>query len=346
VPPTEHAGRAPGQSQQGKVTMVRYSLVCLLGLCVPIPAFASPWAEGMFDELGRDLGAVPRGPMLTHPFRLVNNTGAAVHIAGLRVSCGCTSVRAFQYDLAPGQETVILAHMDTTRFLGTKAVTIFVTFDQPRFDEIRLWLQANSRDDVTIMPDTLAMGRVKRSTSPVASTTISLFGDTNWQITGIASDSNYIQPLCKMVRRDGVEVAYQLTARLRPDTPVGKWYSDIWLATNNLATPRMRVPLTVEVESALSISPGTVVLGPVKAGKETERKVIVRGVQPFRITRIQGTDKQMVVRDTTSAAKDVHVLSLTFHGSQPGDVTRTFRVSTDVLGENDLEFTARGLVVP
>jgi hypothetical protein len=326
--------------------MFRYSLVCLLGLCAGAPAVASPWADGLFDELGHDFGAVPRGPMLTHPFRLVNKTGVAVHIAGVRVSCGCTSAHALQYDLRPGQETVILAQMDTTRFLGPKVVSIFVTLDQPSFEEVRLWVQANGRDDVTVMPDTLALGRVKHSTAPVATTTISFFGDANWRITAIASESNYIQPVCRMVRREGVEVAYQLTARLRPDTPIGKWYSDIWLTTNNPATPRMRVPLTVEIGSALSISPETLVLGPVKAGKETERKVIVSGVHPFRITRIQGTDKQVGVRETTPAAKEVHVLTVTLRGQRPGEVSRTFRVSTDVRGENDLEFTARAQVVP
>ncbi len=343
-----NAPGAPGiQRSREKVTMFRYSLACLLALWAAVPAFASSWADGLFDELGRDFGAVPRGPVLTHPFRLVNNTGAPVHIGGVRVSCGvCTSVRPLQYDLAPGQETAIVVQMDTTRFLGPKVVTVFVTFDQPRFDEVRLWVQANSRDDVTVMPDNLAMGRVKRSTSPTASTTISFFGDANWQITGVASDSNYVQPLCKLVRRDGVEVAYQLSARLRPDTPVGKWYTDLWLTTNNPATPRVRVPLNVEVESGLSVSPGSVVLGPVKPGKETQQKVIVRGVQPFRITRIQGTDRQMTVRDSTPAAKDVHVLTITFRGNQPGDMSRTFRVSTDLVGENDVEFTARAQVVP
>src|SRR5262245_34254592 len=120
--------------------MLRYSLVVLLGLCVGGRASAS-WADALFDELSRDFGSVPRGPTLTHPFRLVNKTGARVHIASVRVSCGCTSAQALQQDLAPGQETAILVHMDTRRFTNTKNVTIFVTFDQPRFEEVRLWVQ-------------------------------------------------------------------------------------------------------------------------------------------------------------------------------------------------------------
>ena len=38
--------------------------------------------------------------------------------------------------------------MDTTRFLGVKSVTIYVQFDQPNYQEVRLWVRANGRDDV------------------------------------------------------------------------------------------------------------------------------------------------------------------------------------------------------
>src|SRR6516162_2988609 len=105
-------GAAPGGRgsfwQQGKGNMFsRFSLVVLLGLCTAGSASAS-WADTLFDELSRDFGSVPRGPTLTHPFRLVNKTNQRVHIASVRVSCGCTSAQALQTDLAPGQETAIL----------------------------------------------------------------------------------------------------------------------------------------------------------------------------------------------------------------------------------------------
>ena len=56
----------------------RFSLVVLLGLCTAGSASAS-WADALFDELSRDFGSVPRGPTLTHPFRLVNKTNQRVH---------------------------------------------------------------------------------------------------------------------------------------------------------------------------------------------------------------------------------------------------------------------------
>src|SRR3954449_2982924 len=91
------------------------------------PAAAKPWADGFFEQQSHDFGSVPRGPMMTHYYRLTNNSQVPLHIAGVRVSCGCTSASALQQDIAPGQSTAILAQMDTRRFVGAKQVTIFVT---------------------------------------------------------------------------------------------------------------------------------------------------------------------------------------------------------------------------
>jgi Protein of unknown function (DUF1573) len=326
--------------------MFRYSLVLALGLACAGTASASTWADSLFDDLSRDFGTVPKGPTLTYPFRLVNKTKGPVHISNVRVSCGCTTARALQNDLAPGQETVILVQMDTRRFSNSKAVTIFVTFDQPHFDEVRLWVQANSRDDISILPESFAFGRIKRGSTPTVQATMTFLGSPNWQIQGASCDSNYVQTSYEMVKRDSGEVVYKVTAKLRGDAPAGKWFTDVWIQTNNPASPRVRVPLTVEIEAPLTVSPMTVGLGEVKAGKQAERKVIVRGVRPFHIIGVQGTDKEWSVHDSTSESKAVHVLTVTLVAQEPGEMVRTIHVLTDLQGEETVSFTAMAQVVP
>jgi hypothetical protein len=307
---------------------------------------AGSWAENLFDELSRDFGSVPRGPTLSHPFRLTNNTNQNVHIANVRVSCGCVSATALKDQLAPGQSTAILAQMDTMRFLGTRTVTIYVQLDRPRWEEVRLSVRANSRDDVTITPEALAFGQVKHGGSPAATLDISFLGNSEWRVVESRCESNYVQTSLQEIKRDGGEVRYQLIARLRPDTPVGKWYSDVWLKTNSPSSPRVRVPLTVEIESALSLSPANVTLGQVKAGEEANQKIIVRGGQPFRITGIDGTDAQLTVREINADNKSVHVLAVSLKGDNPGELTKLLRVRTDLKGDNEIEFQATAEVVP
>lgn len=326
--------------------MVRYTFALLVGLYAVGTSTASTWADGLFAELSKDFGSVPRGPTLHHNFQITNHTKEFVHIASLRVSCGCVTATAPQPNVPAGKTAVIQAEMDTRRFTGPKSVTIYVQFDQPRWEEVRLWVQANGRDDVTVTPESLAFGQVRRGLSPESTVSVSFLGNGQMRILDAHCNSNYVKPAVKELRRDDAEVVYQVTARIRPDTPAGKWYTDIWLQTNDASASRVRVPLTVDIESSLSVSPDSVALGQVKVGEEAQRKVIVRGAKPFKITQIRGADGMLKVRDSSVDSKPVHILTLLLRPTSPGEWTRTLQVITDLEGEGEVEFQARADVVP
>ncbi len=325
--------------------MYRFSLLSVALLTVATQARAQTKADGMFDELSRDFGSVPRGQLLTHYFRIVNNTDKPVQIGSVGVSCNCVSARALQGVLQPGQETAIEAKMDTNRFTNSRTVTIWVLFTQPRQEQVRLWVQANSREDVTFTPDNLAFGHVKRGTKAESKITISFLGGQT-KILEMKSDSNYVVPTLKELQRGNGETAYEITAKLSPETPAGKWFTDVWLKTNNSGLQRLRVPVTVEVEAPLSVNPGTVSLGQLKAGKEEERKVMIKGVRPFRIIGITGTDKQVQVRATSNESKSVHVLTVTLNPMEAGTINRPITVETDLKTNGTITFNASAEVVP
>jgi hypothetical protein len=325
--------------------MLRQCLAVLVGLGLASGASAATWAEGLFEELSHDFGPTPRGPVLVHHYRLTNNTQSAVHVSNVRVSCGCTQATVMHGTLEPGQATSVMATMDSRRFVGPKTVTIFVQFDQPRWEEVRLSISANGRDDLSFSPDSLAFGPIARGTAPVAKTTVTLVGG-GWQVTGVTAETSYVRTSFQETRRTGSEVAYELAAQLRPDTPVGTWYTDVWLTTSNPSSPRVRVPLTVEVRPALSLSPGPVLaLGQVKAGTPSERKVIVRGSQPFRITGIEGTDAVLAAQSSTTDPRPVHVLTVTVTPEAAGELARSLRIHTDLPADGDADLAVRANVV-
>jgi hypothetical protein len=327
--------------------MVRYSFVVLAGFLSAAPALAGSWGEGMFEEFSKDFGSVPRGQVLTHPFTIKNNTGQTVTISNVRVSCNlCTSATVLKGQLKPGEETAVSVRMDSGKFIGVKTVYIYVDFSEPQFDEVRLWIQANSRDDVNITPDTVTFGRVKRGEAASKNTTITFYGNVASEITEVQSESNYVQAKVGAARRGGNEVSYDVNLKLRPDTPVGKWYADVWVKTSNPSMPRVRVPLTVEVEASLTVNSTTLSLGEVKVGETAERKLVVRGSAPFRITEIKGTDGVIEVKSNTAESKEMHVLTVRLKGDKPGNVSRTLKVVTDIKDEGEVEFTAKGQVVP
>jgi hypothetical protein len=326
--------------------MLRYSLVLVAAFQIAGSAGASTWADGLFSELTKDFGSVPRGPTLTHYFRVVNNTRNTVNIAGVRVSCGCVTASTLKNLLKPGESTAIEAKMDTTRFIGPKSVTIYVQFDQPQFEEVRLWVQANGRNDFTMTPDSLAFGQIKRGTSPSTSLSLTFYGNSDARILSVKGESNYILPGVVEVRRLDSEVVYTLRTKLRADTPVGKWYTDVWIKTNVPAMPQLRVPLTVEVESPLTITPAIVSLGVLKVDGESERRVIVRGVKPFRIVKVKGGDDALKVSSNSTQSREVHVLTVRLRPGKAGSIDRTLRVVTDLTEDNEIDFRISADIQP
>jgi hypothetical protein len=312
-----------------------------IALCVALSAASLVHAnyETMFDEVNRDFGSVPRGQLMKHQFRFVNNTGQQLQIGNVRVSCGCTQARAVLTTVAPGQETYIDAQMDTRRFQGTKTVTIFVTFVAPRVEEVRLWVTANSRDEILFTPESLAFGKINTGKTPSTSMSIDFVGTTT-RITEMKPESNYIQVNMQETKKPTGEFSYKLDASVRKDIPAGRWYTDVWLTTNNPQLPKLRIPVTVEVEATLTASPSKVSLGTVQAGMETERKVILRGVEPFKIAEVLGTDAELSVREPANESRAVHVLTVTLKPSKVGEFSRTLKIRTN-LKDGDIEVVAQ-----
>jgi len=323
--------------------MLRFNVVLAAGLLAAAPVSAAGWAGGMLSEQGKDFGLVPRGPTLTHYFQVTNNTGKPVHIAGVRVSCGCTTATALQNQLAPGESTSIQALMDTRRFSGHKQVTIYVTFDQPQWEEASVFVRAYGTDDISISPTEFTFpAKVKQGDGAAAKVTVQFLGG-NWQVQGAESDSGYIEPKVKEVRRDNGSSVYEVTAALRKDTPPGRWFTDIWLATNQTGLPKVRIPLTVEIESA-STAPRTISFGDIKAGESAQRKFSVKGEKPFRVTKVEGADGEVTAK-TSEEAKAEQEVTITFKPSKTGAFDRKLIVVTDSTDLKKIEVQAHGNVV-
>src|SRR4051812_15779304 len=203
--------------------MLRIGFLTFAGLLYGVsPALAATWGESLFDSVSHDFGTTPRGPLLTHYYRITNNTQAPIHVAGVRVSCGCTQASILQSDIAPGQSTAVVAQMDSRRFTGAKTVTIFVTFDRPQWEETRLSISAFGRDDLALDTEGITFGTVARGSAGTARTTVTL-RQQYWAVQQATSDSGYVIPKVRELNRGQGEVTYEVAANLKPGLPVGKW---------------------------------------------------------------------------------------------------------------------------
>jgi hypothetical protein len=327
----------PGE-EEGDGTMSRM-FSALMAICLAaVTAPAAQWPDDMFKETSWDFGAVARGPAVMHAFPFKNTTSETLHIGNVRVSCGCTSAQSAKSSVQPGEESAILAQMDTTRFHGNKSVTIYVTFDEPRRSEASLVVRADGRDDVALSPETIDFGQVNRGSPAVASAQITI-QDPEMTIRRVRSEGSYVQAHYREINRSGRVVVYEVQAELKPNTPPGQWYTELVVSTNARGTT-LRIPVNVDVQPALQVAPRVASLGEVKEGGEVEKRIVIKCARPFKITRVEGTDSQLSVQDASEASKPVHVLTVRLKPSKAGRVIETVRVMTDLKEDSQVEFQA------
>jgi len=290
---------------------------------------AGTWADGLFDELSKDFGSVPRGAVLQHGFKIKNNTKDVVGLAGVRSSCGCTSAQLSKRYLQPGEETLLQVRMDSGRFRGLKTITLYVKLDRPEGTEVRIWVKANSRDDVAVNPEVIDFKTVRAGEGGQAKIQVRFFGMPDADIEGVSSASGYLRSNVLETSHTELESIFLIQVDLDKRAPVGKWYSDIWLDTNHQFSAKIRIPVRMEVVSELVASPGIVEFGSIESGKEMERRVVVRGATPFRLIKIEGPDGIQAIF-SSDQAKSTHVITFIAKGKAAGLLQGEVRVFTDL----------------
>ena len=318
--------------------MLKYSMALLVGACLVAPVGAGNGLVSLFDRQSHDFGNVPIGPMLRTTFKIKNTTTQNVRVVSARVSCGCVTPTIAAGVIAPGESRTLYATMDSRRFVGAKQVTIYVLFDQPQFEEVALSVTAFGRNDISLSTDSMAFGRIHKGATPEISTTISFVGGS--RITEASCESNYVKlSFAKPVQTQS-GLSYTLTAKITPETPVGNWFTDVWVKLDQ--GNRIRIPLTVDVEGGLMVTPGAVEFDMAEIGKTIKKPIIVKGNQPFKIVDVKGGDGVFAATATSTDSRPVHIVNVTFTPGQEGEVMKHLKIITDLKDEGQVDLPVKG----
>jgi hypothetical protein len=322
------------------------TFVFLTVIAVASPGWAQDWAQKMFAESEHDFGTVARNAKAEHEFTFQNLYGDNVRVAGVRASCGCTSVwvKGDKRELKSWEKGAIVAHINSDLFLGRKGATITVTFDKPYYAEAQLQVRTFIRDDLVLNPGSIQIGSVDQG-APAAAAVAIAAGGSDWRILDVKSSNPHLSTELTEASRNFSGTTYHLTVRLDKATPAGYVRDHVILSTND--PERSQVPVLVEgrVVSSITVGPRMLFLGVVQPGQRVTKQVVVQGKEPFRITQIKAEGEGFEFPATLSdPPKTVHVVPVTFiAGSQPGTVVKTIHVATD-LGSATGEFSAQAVV--
>lgn len=304
---------------------------------------AAQWADSLFTEKAHDFGTVPRGGKVRHQFVMVNRLKEPVTIVNVRASCGCTTGQALVSQVAPGQQGVVEAQMDTRNFVGHKATTLFVTMmtASGREGEARLGVSSMILSDVVLNPGAIDFGTVSRGQSPTQVLTMERVGNPSWKVERMVSTCRVISAKLTETARTGTNVSYTLNVTLKPDTSAGVIRDEIRLISNDPETASIPILINAVVRGDLVAKPSALNLGNVASAAGVQGRFFVMASKPFKIQSIEGAGDGFKIEPfDQSASKNVHILSVSYHpeeGTSRGDLKRVFRVTTDLPDESPLE---------
>jgi len=314
-------------------------------------AKADAWTDALFPETRYDFGMVPRGVKVKHDFLLVNRLGEPITIVSLRPSCGCTSGKALQATVAPGESTVIEAEMDTRNFVGPKATVLFVNLitASGREAEARLAVSSHILSDIVMNPGTIDFGTVKSGQPATQVLTVDRINGAGWRFTRMVSASRALSAqLVETARKEG-SVSYSLSVSLKPDAPIGQLRDELRLISNDPESPSIPVMVTGVIRGDLTAAPSVLSLGQVHSSAGAQGRFIVRSSRPFAIRSIEGAGDGFATSSPDATRQSTHVVTVAYkpeEGTARGDIRRVFRVHTDLPDEPSLDLTATLHVAP
>src|SRR5262245_58743777 len=320
------------------------TLALVVAATLTASAPAQGWAEKMFKgNLTHDFGVVPRGAERVHKFTMTNIYAVRMEITSIKSGCGCVTASAPKRVLEPRESVEIEVRMDAKRFSGPKTVGVRVTVGPEYISSAELRVTANSRADVVFNPGEVSFGSVTRGQSPTVAIDVEYAGRVDWQVSEIVTRGVPLTATFKELYRRPGQVGYRLFVTLNADAPVGPLKHDLYLKTNDPASPLVPVLVEATVQGAVTVTPELLNLGTVKPDVSLVRRVVVRGNKPFRVTGVEGLGSGIEL-GAALGDRDEAVQFVTFkcQVTTPGAFKRVLKVKT-TLQEAPLPVTVEGV---
>jgi hypothetical protein len=317
---------------RGRLLPAVAAVVCAL-LPAAASAVPSDWAAKMFTTTSHNFGTVAKGSKTEYRFVFRNIYKEDLHIVGVRTSCGCTSPEVTVRDLKTDETGEVVAKFNTRTFLGQHGATLTVTFDKPYFAEVQLRVAGNIRGDVTFDPPFVDLGNVDLGKGAERSVRVTHIGGSPWEIRDVRSANSNFQVALSKPLHTGSQSVYDLTVKLKPETPAGYVNGQLILVTSDPRAAQIPMDVQGKVVAEVSVSPQLLALGSVQPGGTVTKNIVVRANRPFSVTGVSCSDGCLTCEPKKAAAA-VHILPVTFEaGSMTGRIERQLRIATD-LGDN------------
>lgn len=261
-----------------------------------------------------------------------------MHLRSISASCGCTTPIIESEWIQPGQVGTVVARFNTGTFSGDRKASLNLVIDKPNYIQLQLNVKGYIRSDVVFNPGELNFGNVAEGESKEIEADLEYAGRSDWEVTRISSNADFVSADFTEIRRAGGRVSYKIKANLEPGAASGSQAVQLILHTNDRRLKTVPLNCIAQIEAPLSVSPSNVTLGQMKPGQPIEQRLLIKGNEPFQILDVTVPEME-VLFDPTPEPKKIQFLNVTLIPDairNRGDVRTTMTIKTDMGGEREV----------
>jgi hypothetical protein len=305
---------------------------------------AQDWAESMFPVRKHDFRTVGRGSKCEFPFEFENRYEEEVHIAAVRSTCGCTTPVITKETVNSREKGSVIAVFNTNTFIGHKSAVLTVVFDRPYYAEVQLSVTGFIRTDITFDPPEISFGELAPGQPAEREVVITHSGNQNWKITDVRSHYQNLQVRLNPPERMPGLVRYRMLVRLDGSAPEGEIRERLTLISNDREFPTTEMAITGRVRPTLTVSPASVSLGTTTPGSVVERRLVIRGEEPFEIADVICGDDRFEF-EVPQGSKKIHFVKLRFSADDsPEKFAQEIKIVTDLPGNKSARCITTGTI--
>ncbi|MEK7793568.1 MAG: DUF1573 domain-containing protein [Candidatus Hydrogenedentota bacterium] len=264
-----------------------------------------------------DLGFIDNNKIAEGSVKIRNKGGAPLQITQVNTSCGCTKGKMKEDVIPPGGEGVLNVTVDPAKipgFFSQKTLSIFS--NDPKNSVIKVDVIARINAEIAWEPESLEFGKIAQGETLEKKVIVRQNTDEAFSLNEVTLsprpevfDLSFIErPKEEWKVADRKE--WEVTAKLRPDSPVGNFPSRIRLGTDLKRLKQTNIPLTIEVGGVYSVNPNVVTLRSVEAGATIENVLLVDSQVPIELTKIEATNDNLKVTSHPGSKPNTIALDL------------------------------------
>ncbi|MCB1051274.1 MAG: DUF1573 domain-containing protein [Acidobacteria bacterium] len=259
--------------------MLRKS-IAMIGMVVSFGLWAqdASGAKIEFENVLHEFGKIEKGSKVETVFKFKNSGSATLEISDVSTSCGCTSAKPEKTSYAPGEAGEIPVSFNSSKFTGPieKKITV-VTNDaaNPRFV---LTIKADVMVDVSVKPSSVFIQKLKRNEKMNHEIVVTAEQLDKLEISEVKSDQPFMAAKAEKVDDKNYKIVLTFDA-----TQVAKGESRAHaiasFKTNSKTQSEISVPVNVQIENPVSVSPTSVYMFGTKEGTPREVTLKVIGTE-------------------------------------------------------------------